>query len=230
MGSKKENPLADDDEKPQHIVDIPYDYWMARFLITNSQYAEYILAKGASHPVNDWQEKKNHPVVHVSWKEAMAYCGWHNGLLKAELPAGYILRLPTEAEWEKAARGTDGLEWPWGNEFEKNRCNSGESREGGPTPIGLYSPQGNSPYYCADMGGNVWEYTHSQFRSYPYQANDGREVEEKSSVEVLRGGSWNNDRNKTRCAFRCNFNKGLQYYYCGFRMVVVPLISEISKH
>ena len=122
MGSKGNNKLADEDQKPQHNVDIPYDYWMARFPVTNELYNAYVKARGAKHPMNDWSKKIDHPVVKVSWKDAMAYCRWLSDSLKSELPLGLVLRLPTEAEWEKAARGTDGYEYPWGNEFDENKC------------------------------------------------------------------------------------------------------------
>ena len=104
MGSKDDNKLAYDDEKPQHTVDIPYEYWAARHPVTNELYAAYMDAKGGKHRVDDWEKKKDHPVLNVYWADAMAYCGWLNDLLKGELPAGLVLRLPTEAEWEKAAR------------------------------------------------------------------------------------------------------------------------------
>ena len=102
---------------------------MARFPVTNEQYNLYAKAKGIKHPVDGWEKKKDHPVVYVGWNDAMAYCKWLNDLLKGELPSGLVLRLPTEAEWEKAARGEKGNEWPWGNEFDKNKCNSQRGRQ-----------------------------------------------------------------------------------------------------
>jgi len=225
MGSKKDDIPAYDDEKSQHSVDIPYDYWMARFPVTNEQYNAYATARGKKHPVGDWEKKKDHPVVNVYWADAMAYCQWLNGLLKAELPAGLVLRLPTEAEWEKAARGTDGREYPWGNEFDKNNCNTREGGKGGTTLVGSYSSRGNSPYGCADMSGNVWEWCHSLYKPYPYQATDGREDEEASGSRVLRGGSFFNFVRYARCAYR---NYGLISYfnnYLGFRVVASPMLS-----
>ena len=84
MGSKDDNNLASDEEKPQHTVEIPYDYWMAKFILTNEQYAEFLGDK-KKHPVEDWQKKKDHPVVNVSWDDAMAYCKWFNETFKSEL-------------------------------------------------------------------------------------------------------------------------------------------------
>jgi hypothetical protein len=155
IGSKDDNELASDYEKPQHTIDLDYDYWMAKFILTNEQYTQYLGSE--KHPVSNWQKKKDHPVVNVSWDDAMKYCLWFNQNFKSEL-GDLLLRLPTEAEWEKAARGAYGNEWPWGNEFEKNKCNSGEGKKGGTTAVGAYSVAGgDSPYGCADMVGNVWE-------------------------------------------------------------------------
>ena len=98
MGSRDQDDPTDY-EKPQHTVDIPYDYFMARFPVTNAQYAAYAKAKGIKHPVSGWEKKRDHPVVKVSWKDAMAYCRWLNDFRQNELPAGVVLRLPTEAEW-----------------------------------------------------------------------------------------------------------------------------------
>jgi hypothetical protein len=123
MGSRDGNELAFDSEKPQHSVDLTYDFWMARFILTNEQYAEFLGNK--KHPVSDWLKKKDHPVVSVYWDDAMAYCIWFNETFKSEL-GDLLLRLPTEAEWEKAARGTYANEWPWGNDFDPKKCNSAE--------------------------------------------------------------------------------------------------------
>ena len=222
MGSTKENKLADSDERPQHSVDIPYDYFIARFPVANELYNVYVKAKGIKHPVSGWGTKKDHPVVNVSWNDAMAYCWWLSDLLRSELPSSLVLRLPTEAEWEKAARGVDGREYPWGNEFDKNKCNTSEGSRGNTTAVGLYSPQGDSPYGCADMSGNVWEWTHSLKKKYPYNASDGRENEKASGNRVLRGGSFNDYGRFARCS--CRFDLGILifYEYLGFRVVASP--------
>jgi len=236
MGNRDDNKLADGDEKPQHTVDIPYDYWMARYPVTNDLYNAYVKSKGIKHPVDGWEKKKDHPVVYVSWKDAMAYCQWLNEMQHVELRMQNLqLRLPTEAEWEKAASwlpaprggggGGEALEYPWGNAFDKNKCNTSEGGKGGTTPVGLYSPQGDSPYGCADMSGNVWEWTHSLFKSYPYQANDGREDENASGTRALRGASFFNDGSAARCAYRNYYDPDLLYLNFGFRVAASPVLS-----
>jgi formylglycine-generating enzyme required for sulfatase activity len=206
-------------------VDIPYDYWMARYPVTNELYNAYIKSKGIKHPVNGWEKKKDHPVVNVSWEDAMAYCQWLNNLLIAELPSGLVLRLPTEAEWEKAARGTDGREYPWGNGFDKNKCNTSESGKGSTTSMGFYSPQGDSSYGCADMNGNVWEWTHSLKKAYPYNVMDGREDEKAPGARMLRGGSFLHGLRRARCASRSDLD--IHYFNdrIGFRVVASPVLS-----
>ncbi|MGC1375431.1 MAG: SUMF1/EgtB/PvdO family nonheme iron enzyme [Anaerolineales bacterium] len=228
MGSAADDKDAHDDEKPQHRVEIPYDYWLARYPVTNEAYNHYATARRIAHPVEDWEMKQNHPVHFVSLHDAMAYCEWLNKLLKTELPAGLALRLPSEAEWEKAARGSDGRVFPWGNEFNQNKCNALNTVSvfiDSATPVSQYSPQGDSPYGCADMSGNVWEWTHSLWKPYPYRANDGREDEKSSSLRVLRGGSCLVvNAGDTRCACRLVYHL-VFLKDVGFRVALAPPFS-----
>jgi len=234
MGSKEGDSGADTNEFPQHSVNISYDFWMARFPITNEQYAEYFKGTRGKYPSYDWRKKKDHPVVRATWNDAMSYCRWMNDLLKEQLPPGLVLRLPIEAEWEKAARGNNELKWPWGNEFDTSMCNSREGGTRGTTPIGLYSPRGDSLYGCADMAGNVWEWTHSLYKPYPYHVDDGREQDEAenvviSSVRVARGGSYYENGKKARCASRLEIIRNIGWSSSGFRTVIAPPLSEIIK-
>ena len=213
--------LATDDEKPQHFVFIPYDYYIGRFPITNAQYAAYVQAKGVAHPVTGWEQKIDHPIVNVSWKDARAYCQWLNDLRSSELPAGLVLRLPSEAEWEKAGRGPDGLTYPWGDDFDQNKGNVYSEGKNETTPVGAYSPQGDSPYGAADMAGNVWEWTHSLFKGYPYRADDGREDEDVSRNHVQRGGSFIGTNQLARLSSRYRGDPNF-LDFVGFRVVVAP--------
>lgn len=226
MGSKLANEYADEHETPRHTVDIPYDYWIGRFPITNEQFAEYIEA--THYPfkwIDGWKKLLNHPVVNIAWEAIPPYLKWLNAIFGKELPQGLTFRLPTEAEWEKAARGTDGREWPWGNEFDKNKCNSEEGGKKATTPVGLYSPAGDSPYGCADMVGNVWEWTQSLFKGYPYDAQDGREDLKAAGSRVLRGGSFVYVRRFARCACRRDFPINLLLIDWGFRVAASPVLS-----
>lgn len=223
MGSDEgKDSQAEDDEKIQGSIDIPYNYWMARFPVTNEQYNGFVRAQNERHPVPDWESKRDHPVVNVSWLDAMAYCRWFCNSYKAELPTDLTLRLPTEAEWEKAARSTDGRIFPWGDAPDKGICNIDEIITGGTTPVGSYSPQGDSPYGCADMSGNVWEWTHSLYKPYPYRADDGREDEEVDDLHVLRGGSWVSAIEGARISSRGNGRPDDRWKDIGFRVVAVP--------
>jgi formylglycine-generating enzyme required for sulfatase activity len=225
MGSKNDNPLAFDGEKPQHTVEIPYDYWIGRFPVTNEQFAAFVEnAEYKYEMASDWRDRANHPVVNVAWYDAMEYCKWLNRAARGEA-GDLVVRLPTEAEWEKTARGQDGNEWPWGNEFDATKCNSNEGGEGTTTPVGAYSPQGDSPYRAADMVGNVWEWCHSIFKPYPYQANDGREEESREDIRVLRGGAWDFDWDGARSAYRYDYRPDDSDDDFGFRVVVAPELS-----
>jgi len=152
------------------VARIEKGFFVARTPVTNAEYARFVAATGYEPP-RHWKGKappdelRDHPVVYVSWHDAVAYAEW----------AGE--RLLTEQEWEKAARGMDGRIYPWGDEFDPTRCNTDESGIGTTTPVGRYSSNGDSPCGCADMAGNVWEWTASEWES-------------GSARRVLRGGSW----------------------------------------
>ena len=240
MGSRQDNDLGFEYEKPQHTVEIAQDTWLGRFPVTNTHFEKFIKATGQKHEwIEGWVWKREHPVVNVSWHAAMTYCQWLNQTCGQELPAGYIYRLPTEAEWEKAARGELGFDWPWGNDFDPTRCNSLEGNKGDTTPVGAYSPHGDSPYGCADMVGNVWEWTCSLWGkhffeldySYPYDPTDGRENFKASNdiLRVLRGGSFLNSRTLARCASRYRYDPSYQVSYLGFRVGVMPPISTSGR-
>lgn len=229
MGSKDDNRDAQDNERPQHTVDIPYDYRIARYPVTNAEFKEFAQATNLK-----WTTDKpdNHPAVNVDWRMAVEYCRWRTQQERAAgtLSAREEIRLPSEAEWEKAARGEYGKEYPWGDEWEASRCNSDESGIGETTPVGQFSPQGDSPYGVADMAGNVWEWCRSKYKPYPYQANDRREtIDDSEDARVLRGGSFNYIRGLARCAFRNSSRPDLRLNLIGFRVCVVSPGSRTSR-
>jgi formylglycine-generating enzyme required for sulfatase activity len=220
--------------KPQHLVyQLKYDFYMARFPVTNQQYS--LMARETGAPIVMAKGKILHPVVNVSWYDAQKYIEWLNRKYKAELPDGYRFCLPSEAEWEKAARGAEGNEYPWGDKFDKNKCNTDEGKKGGTTSVGAYSPQGDSPFGCADMAGNVWEWTRSLWGKdgslptfkYPYRFDDKREDEnaDKSVIRVLRGGSFYGGGLLARCAFRNWLLPDYLNILYGFRVAASPVLS-----
>ena len=181
-------------------------------------------------------------MVGISWYEAMAYCAWltEQGWDKGKILTGEDVRLPTEAEWEKAARGpalnsgqaADGRLYPWGDEWDETKCNTAESQFGETSPVGMY-PAGAGAYGCLDMAGNVWEWTTSLWgedltkRSfkYPYDPTDGREDLEAGTdvLRVVRGGSWFTGWDFARCAVRYGDFPNDRYFNPGFRVVVAPI-------
>jgi formylglycine-generating enzyme required for sulfatase activity len=225
MGSDRaKDTEAWEDELPQHQVTLS-GYWIGRHPVTVAHFREFITQSGHKLVDADSLEgQEDHPVVRITWHEALAYCRWLGGIV------GLPVTLPTEAEWEKAARGIDGRIYPWGDEFDATRCNSIEAREAdfyGTTPVGRYSPQGDSPYGCADMAGNVWEWCRSLYRPYPCQAGDGREALETKGNRVVRGGAFYDSERFVRCASRSNFYRFDWNNNIGFRVVVAPGPSDL---
>ena len=251
MGSKQGDPEADKDELGNpNPLEIPYSYWIARYPVTVAQFGVFVKDGGytetgwwrtraAQHWLREakvtapryWETQCLHPtrpVVYVTWYEAMAYCAWLDaklrGLDNSVIPPGYQLRLPSEAEWEKAARSGERVRYPWGDEeWDVQRANISDSGLSYPTPVGIY-PHGATPSGLHDVAGNVWEWTLTAWGDYPYEPH--RNNPEGEIGRVVRGGSWSYYRRRARCAFRLgdhpviNWNDPL-----GFRVVVSPADS-----
>jgi formylglycine-generating enzyme required for sulfatase activity len=219
MGSDPaKDPEASPNEQPQHRLILP-EFHIGRHPITNAQYAVFVQATDHSVP-DQWQNgavpsgEEHYPVRGVSWSDAVAFCDW---LRKA---SGSPVRLPTEAEWEKAARGTTGQIYPWGDQSpNKELCNC-NMWVGDTTPVGRY-PQGASPYGALDMSGNVWEWCLTKWRdNYWTPPDDGLE---ENVRRVLRGGSYYFNPGSVRCAVRYGDYPDLWSVNLGFRVVVAPI-------
>ncbi len=206
MGSVA-NEQAGDDEKPQHTVVLDA-FWIDRHEVTNAQYSQCVATENCRAPDERASttrgayygiaEFDNYPVITVSWDDAYTYCEW----------AGK--RLPTEAEWEKAARRTDGRVYPWGNEFDQSRLNSSEV-SGDTSEVGAY-PNGASPYGAFDMAGNVWEWV-ADWYDANYYANSPRVNPQGPTLgerRTRRGGSWVDNPSAVRAPGRSYDTQGTQ--------------------
>jgi formylglycine-generating enzyme required for sulfatase activity len=209
-----------EEERPVRYIHLD-EYEIDRFPVTNQQFLDFLndsysgeenvrdeeghelIDSGFSRIATIYGEfrirkgYRRHPVTGVTWYGARAYCEWRGRKERVSF------RLPTEEEWEKAARGSFGRRYPWGNKFDPKRCNILESGIKDTTMIGSYTG-GESPYRCSDMAGNVWEWTSSYY-------------EEDQEYIVLRGGSWRKDRRNARCAKRNWTNPVLRTTETGFR-------------
>ena len=257
MGSTDADSQAQNHEKPQHKVTLD-EYLIGKTEVTNAQFAAFVKATGykttaeqvgtgytlvATQWVDtkgaDWQHpngptsnlsgKDNHPVVNVSWHDAVAFCAWASRVTEQKVT------LPTEAQWEKAARGTDGRIYPWGNEAPNGSLlnyadqnlkvvwadkaqNDGYETT---APVGNY-PKGISPYGAYDMAGNVWEWTADLYSDTYYASSPENNPQgpPTGSGRVVRGGGWYYLSNFVRTAFRFRIAPSFRHVYSGFRVAV----------
>lgn len=206
-------------EQPQHKVILP-DYYIGKYPVTNSQFATFVEATGHQRRYKGGDE--DHPAIYVSWLDAVVFCRW------LTRRSGNTIRLPTEAEWEKAVRGTDGRIYPWGDSFDKTKLNSGEGGPGSTTPVDHYLPDGDSPYGVADMAGNVWEWCSTIWDeiAYPFQVQDewyAAYINRTADQRAVRGGAFLISKHFARCAIRHSFSPLGSGKVCGFRIVFFPI-------
>lgn len=212
-------------------------YEIGKYPVTNQEYQVFIRDK-EHRPPSHWNEDEypaeqgGHPVVNVSWRDAMGYCGWLTERIRkaGHLTSERAVRLPTEAEWEKAACwGPDAVKpgiWPWGDDFDGTLCNTVEGGAQGTTAAGKYSPKGDSAYGVVDLAGNVWEWCHSLYMPYPYSYENDREDPNAGGPRVLRGGSWILGSRYARCAYRNYYGPGHFNYDVGFRLVLALSLDK----
>lgn len=216
------------------ILSIPAEtYWMAKYPVTNAQFQKFIEAGGYKDDKwwteeglkrrNEetwtepryWQDSKwngdTQPVVGVSWYESVAFC------LRLSDITGEKIMLPTEAQWQYAAQGDDGRDYPWGNDWNRDLCNNNVDKKGiGKTnSVTEYEGKGDSPFGVVDMAGNVWEWCLTDYE------NKTNKINNNANRRVLRGASWyfNYNTDDFRCDYRNGFIPRFRYYGLGFRVV-----------
>jgi iron(II)-dependent oxidoreductase len=249
------------DEGPEHQVEIPFDFFLGRYPVTVAQFQEYAERSQARLRNPDaFRGSANAPVVGVIWNEAKEFCAWLTKKWTEEglIQGGWSVLLPSEAEWEKAARG--GLEipvkvqvgslgaaamdgrlkrnpepagrYPWGAESDPERANYGETGIGAVSAVGCF-PRGVSPYGCEEMSGNVWEWTRSLYEPYPHpeagRKRNSREDLTEEGFPVVRGGSYFDASGFVRCAVRYRSNPNYLYAELGFRVALLPFSMVLKS-
>ena len=213
--------------------------WEKVIAMDEAEFREGLTKQQAERATNQpayWSDERlnppSQPVVGVTWFEAWAYCAWLEACWRAAgsrcsrpLAAGERVRLPTEAEWGKAARTPTNGRYPWGDRWAADRANTAEGQVLRPSPVGVY-PAGATAAGVHDLGGNVWEWTLSHYRDYPYDPHDGRNNIETNDPFVVRGGSWSYVRQDARGASRFRLLPDYFLNALGFRVVVSLANSE----
>jgi sulfatase modifying factor 1 len=210
------------DKKPQHKVYLD-EYLIGKFQVTVAQFRVFVEDSGYEADSRALRTGyDDHPVTNVSWNCATAFCRW------ASQVTGRTVRLPTEAEWEKAARGIDGRNFPWGNQAQGGSSCNFNYKVGNTMPVGHYSPKGDSPYGCADMSGDVCEWVNDWYSSDYYACSPGINPQgpTNGSSRVLRGGSqsydYGNSYDYVRVVARFKHNPDDLRNYISFRCAVFP--------
>jgi formylglycine-generating enzyme required for sulfatase activity len=231
MGSDpKTDPRAFDNERwsasgEPGSVDLA-DFYIGREEVTVAQFRAFVEISGFRADAKALEGPPDHPVRNVSWPDALAYCRWLESELSESprtppglrrlLGDGFRVTLPTEAEWEKAARGTDGRVFPWGDEPRRDRANYQSSA---PTPVGSF-PCPECVFGLSDMSGNVWELTRSPYRAYPFDPSIANVDLDADALFVMRGGSFIDPEQNVRAAVRGGVDPGARRPFIGFRVVL----------
>lgn len=248
MGSANDDAQASPDEKPQHKVRITQTFLMAKYEVTNEQFrkfrADYSSGKDNIHDLHSLKPVDltgdQQPVVVSSWYYAKEFCKWLNEHDTTK-PAGWEYRFPTEAEWEYAARGPQDFRYPWGNVWDSTRCKFGDqtgmSGFAGTTPVGSFSPKGDSPFGICDMAGNLYEWCEDYYNPTFYTNSPvddplctagTKDYEYEGSINtyrVARGGGWGSLPGACRTTYRYSVF-GTSAAIHGIRLVLVPVAEK----
>jgi formylglycine-generating enzyme required for sulfatase activity len=210
----------------RELVHLP-TYYIGRYEVTVAQFSMFVEATGFRVDDGALARPANHPVTHISWPDALAYCRWLESsllgspatpnFLRELIENGWRVSLPTEAEWEKAARGSDGRIFPWGDTPRRDRANY-EATDS--APVGSFNcPE--CPFGLFDMSGNVWELTSSAYRPYPYGPITDLATLPQDALWVMRGGSYSDSSRNIRAAVRGGADPGARRSFIGFRVALI---------
>ena len=225
------DPQAFDNERwsaaqGEGTLDLPL-FYLSRTEVTVASFGAFVTATGAKADPRALNASAAQPVAFVSWPDALAYCRWLEATLKASsgtapeiaqhLRDGWRVTLPTEAQWEKAARGGDHRRYPWGDTPRRDRANYASTA---PVAAGQFAcPE--CAYGLTDMAGNVWEWTRSPYQPYPYDEADDRSGLEADALWVMRGGAFNDPARLVRASARGAAEPGARRAFIGFRVALV---------